>query len=71
MQKVFFHLVRENIVHLIKILQYGAEKIQCEEINNDNDTKFLVASVYLPSKGSHDYVDERLDYIYLLLYRQN
>jgi hypothetical protein len=48
---------RENIDHLIKILPDGAERIQCEEINSNNDTK-LVASVYLPSNGSHDYVDE-------------
>ena len=54
---------RENIDHLIKILLDGAEKIQCEEINRDNDTKFLVASVYLPPKGSHDYVDELYDCI--------
>jgi exonuclease III len=45
---------RENIDNLIKILPDGAERIQCEEINSNNDTKFLVASVYLPSKGSHD-----------------
>ena len=45
---------RENIDHLIKILPDGTERIQCVEINSNNDTKFLVASVYLPSKGSHD-----------------
>jgi exonuclease III len=47
---------RENIDHLIRILPDGAERIQCEEINSNNDTKFLVASVYLPSKGSHVYL---------------
>ena len=45
---------RENIDHLIKILPDGTERIQCVEINSNNDTNFLVASVYLPSKGSHD-----------------
>jgi exonuclease III len=45
---------RENIDHLIKILPDGTERIQCVEINSNNDTKFVVASVYLPSKGSHD-----------------
>jgi exonuclease III len=54
---------RENIDHLIKILTDGAERIQCEEINSNNDTKFLVASVYLPSKESHEYVDEFYDCI--------
>ena len=54
---------RENIDHLIKILPDGTERIQCVEINSNNDTKFLVASVYLPSKGSHDYVDEFYDCI--------
>ena len=54
---------RENIDHLIKILPDGAERIQCVEINSNNDTKLLVASVYLPSKGSHDYVDEFYDCI--------
>jgi hypothetical protein len=34
-----------------------------EEINSNNDTKVLVASVYLPSKGSHDKVDEFYDCI--------
>ena len=37
--------------------------IQCVEINSNNDTNFLVASVYLPSKGSHDYIDEFYDCI--------
>ena len=41
----------------------GTERIQCVEINSNNDTKFLVASVYLPSKRSHDYVDEFYDCI--------
>jgi exonuclease III len=54
---------RENIDHLIKILPDGTERIQCVEINSNNDTKFLVASVYLLSKGSHDYVDEFYDCI--------
>jgi exonuclease III len=54
---------RENIDHLIKILPDGTKRIQCEEINSNNDTTFLVASVYLPSKGSHDYVDEFYDCI--------
>jgi exonuclease III len=54
---------RENIDHLIKILPDSAERIPCEKINSINDTKFLVASVYLPSKGSHDYVDEFYDCI--------
>jgi hypothetical protein len=37
--------------------------IQSVEINSNNDTNFLVASVYLPSKGSHDYIDEFYDCI--------
>jgi exonuclease III len=48
---------RENIDHKIKISTRWTERIQCVEINSNNDTKFLVASVYFPSKGSHDYVD--------------
>jgi hypothetical protein len=42
----------ENIDHLIKILPDGTERIPCVEINSNNDTKFLVTSVYLPSKGN-------------------
>jgi hypothetical protein len=38
----------ENIDHLIQILPDGAERIQCAEINSNNDANFLVASVYLP-----------------------
>jgi hypothetical protein len=53
----------ENIDHLIKILPDGTERIQCIEINSNIDTTFLVASVYLLSKGSHDYVDEFFDCI--------
>ena len=54
---------RENIDHSIKILPDGTERIQCIEINSNIDTTFLVASVYLLSKGSHDYVDEFFDCI--------
>jgi hypothetical protein len=32
---------RENIDHLIKILPDGAERIQCVEINSNNDTKLF------------------------------
>ncbi|CAG2245612.1 unnamed protein product [Mytilus edulis] len=53
----------KSIDHLIKPLSEGSEKMQCIEILSNSAHNLLLVSVYLPSKGSRDHVEEFLECI--------
>ncbi|CAC5412693.1 unnamed protein product [Mytilus coruscus] len=54
---------QKSIDHLIKPLSEGSVKMQCVELLSNSAHNLLLVSVYLPSKGSRDHVDEFLECI--------
>ena len=56
-------LWKKEIDHLIKPLDFGSERIQSIEINGSDKARILLASVYLPAKGSKNHVTEYQDVV--------